>query len=71
MDIDYMINEGIHKKDILIELRTQTGMNWKELAGYLKIPYRTMQDWQRGEREMPDYVLRFMAYQLKVEGLIK
>ena len=38
----------------LIELREKTGMNRKEFAEFFQIPYRTMTDWERGERQMPD-----------------
>ena len=70
MDVDLMLKDGKTRQQILLEMRKQTGMKRKELAEYLKIPYRTMTDWERGERTMPDYVLRMMAYQLKGEGLL-
>ena len=35
----------------LIELREKTGMNRKEFAEFFQIPYRTMTDWERGERQ--------------------
>ncbi|MBQ9140949.1 MAG: helix-turn-helix domain-containing protein [Lachnospiraceae bacterium] len=56
-------------KDKLIELRKQTGMNRKEFAEYFGIPYRTMQDWELGNRQMPDYLLRLMMYKVKMEHL--
>ncbi len=71
MDVDYMISEGRSHQEILIEMRSKTGMTRKALAEYLRIPYRTFTDWERGERTMPEYVLRMMAYQLKTEGLFK
>ena len=55
----------------LIELREKTGMNRKEFAEFFQIPYRTMTDWERGERQMPDYLLRLMAYKVNVEKLTK
>ena len=56
-------------KDKLIELRKQTGMNRKEFAEYFGIPYRTVQDWELGNRQIPDYLLRLMMYKVKMEHL--
>ncbi len=70
MDVDFLISEGKSHQDILIEMRKKTGMTRKALAEYFKIPYRTFTDWERGERTMPEYVLRLMTYQLKSEGLL-
>lgn len=39
-----------------LSLRKQTGMNRKEFSDYLGIPYRTMQDWEFGNRQAPDYL---------------
>lgn len=58
-------------KEKLIELRKQTGMNRREFAEYFGIPYRTMQDWELGNRQMPDYLLRLMMYKVKMENLQK
>lgn len=38
---------------------------------YFEIPYRTMQNWELGLREYPDYLLKLMEYKLIHEGLIK
>lgn len=58
-------------KEKLIELRLSTGMKRSEFAEYFGIPYRTMQDWELGNRAMPDYLLRLMAYKLRMEKLIR
>lgn len=58
-------------KELLIELRKQTGMNRKEFAAYFDIPYRTVQDWELGNRQMPEYLLRLMAYKIRMENLMK
>ena len=75
MYVDNMIGkmtaDGKSVPDILIELRTETGMNRKSFAEYLQIPYRTLTDWERGQRNMPSYVLRMIAYLLKTENLIQ
>jgi DNA-binding transcriptional regulator YiaG len=55
----------------LVGLRKQTGMNRREFAEYFGIPYRTVQDWELGNRQMPEYLYRLMAYKVAVEGLEK
>ena len=50
-----------------VKVREQTNMNRKEFAEWLGIPYRTMQDWERGVSEVPDYVLNLIAYKVKNE----
>ena len=56
-------------REYLIELRTSTGMTRREFCEYFEIPYRTLQDWELGNRKMPDYLLRLMAYKAKMEKL--
>lgn len=58
-------------KDYLVELRESTGMTRKEFCEYFEIPYRTVQDWELGNRKMPDYLLRLMEYKIRVEQGIK
>lgn len=58
-------------KDKIKALRESTGMNRKEFCEYFKIPYRTVTEWERGTRKMPDYVLRLLAYQIKMDNLLK
>lgn len=57
-------------KERLIHIKERSGMNWKEFSAYFQIPYRTVQDWERGNRKMPEYVLRLMEYKLRMEKLI-
>ncbi len=54
-----------------IQLREQTGMNRKDFAEYLGIPYRTMQDWERDVRTMPNYVFALIEYKVRNEFGIK
>ena len=56
-------------REYLIELRTSTGTTRREFCEYFEIPYRTLQDWELGNRKMPDYLLRLMAYKAKMEKL--
>jgi len=48
-------------------IREQTGMNKKQFAEYLAIPYRTMQDWELGNSQVPEYLLRLVAYKVLME----
>ena len=59
----------MNTQDALIRLRTSTGMTRKEFCEYFGIPYRTLQDWELGNRTMPDYLLRLMIYKVKIEQL--
>lgn len=58
-------------KDYLVELRESNGMTRKEFCEYFEIPYRTVQDWELGNRKMPDYLLRLMEYKIRMEQGIK
>lgn len=41
----------------------------KQFCEYFGIPYRTVTEWERGMRRMPDYVFRMMEYQIRMEKL--
>ena len=45
-------------------IRQESGMNRKNFAEWLGIPYRTMQEWELERRAMPEYVLRLIAYKV-------
>lgn len=63
--------EAMHR---LVALRTSTGMNRREFAEYFGIPYRTVQEWELGNRKMPEYLLRLMIYKIQTEkenGVLK
>lgn len=57
--------------DCLIELRDSTGRTRREFCEYFEIPYRTLQDWEQGNRKMSEYLLRLMAYKVEMEKLVK
>ena len=61
----------LEDKDRLVAMRKECGMKQKEFAEYFGIPVRTLQDWERGVRHMPDYLLRLMIYKLEIEKLIE
>ena len=39
-------------------------MTQKQFAEYFRIPYRTLEDWERGGRHIAEYLLRLMIYRL-------
>ena len=53
------------------ELREKMGMNRREFSDYYGIPYRTVQDWEAENRELPEYLLRLMKYRAEVEDMMK
>ena len=53
------------------ELRESTGMNRKEFCEYFEIPYMTETDWELGNRRVPTYLLRLIAYKIQMEQLAK
>ncbi len=57
----------MESKNVLIDLRKSTGMNRREFAEYFEIPYRTVQEWELGNRRMPEYLLRLMKYKICIE----
>ena len=59
------------KQKELIKLRKDMNMNRKEFSEYFEIPYRTVQDWELGQREMPDYLLRLMIYKARMDKNIE
>jgi transcriptional regulator with XRE-family HTH domain len=58
-------------KDEIRSLRESTGMSRQEFARYFEIPYRTLQDWELGNRSMPEYLFRLMEYKTRLEGLCR
>ena len=58
-------------RERLIQIKEASGMNWKEFSAYFQIHYRTVQDWERGNRKMPEYLLRLMEYKLRIEKIIE
>ena len=56
-------------REELRKLRESTGMNRKEFCEYFEIPYMTVTDWELGNRRVPQYLLRLMAYKIQMERL--
>jgi DNA-binding transcriptional regulator YiaG len=50
-------------------LRNDMGMNRMEFCEYFQIPYRTVVDWEAGNRKMPPYVLYLMKFKAQAENM--
>ncbi len=57
-------------RDKLKMMRKETGMSQAKFCEYFGIPRRTLEEWERGTRKPADYLVRLIAYKLKVEGKI-
>lgn len=58
-------------REELRRLRESTGMNRRQFCEYFEIPYMTVTDWELGNRRVPKYLLRLIAYKIKMEKLAK
>lgn len=67
MDAPYKDGEARSQGERFKELRSITGMNRKDFATYLGIPYNTMTDWELNQRHMPNYVFALIEYKVKNE----
>ncbi len=54
----------------LKKIRENLSMNRTEFSHYIGIPLRTLEEWEAGRRQMPDYVLRLVTYYTKMERLL-
>ena len=53
------------------ELRKKSGMTQKEFSEYFGMSKRAVEEWDRGGRKCPEYLLELMKYKLINEGIIK
>ena len=67
MEKKEQLEKQIHK---LKRIREELGMNRTDFSRYVGIPLRTLEEWEAGRRQMPDYVLRLIAYYTKMQQLI-
>ena len=52
-------------------IRAEAGMTQSQFCEYFDIPRRTLEDWERGKRKPPEYLVRLLVYRLSTEGLIE
>lgn len=55
------VTAELEKKDIK-ELRESIGMSRQEFCTVFDVPYRTLQSWEHGTREMSALTKRLLAY---------
>lgn len=67
MEKKEQLEKQIHK---LKKMREDLEMNRTEFSRYVGIPLRTLEEWEAGRRQMPDYVLRLIAYYTKMQQLV-
>ena len=48
-------------------LRERYNLTRKQFCEMFGIPYRTLQSWELGDRECPDYVFNLIKYRLQNE----
>ena len=58
-------------RNLIKSIRTEAGMTQLEFCEYFDIPRRTLEDWERGKRKPPEYLVRLLVYRLSIEGLIE
>ena len=46
------------------EIRLSTGLSQSKFCEALGIPIRTVQDWEQGKRQCPEYVAELIAYRV-------
>lgn len=51
------------------ELRVSTGKSRKEFCELYQIPYRTMTEWELGQRHAPEYVIRLLTYYIRTQRI--
>ncbi len=47
------------------DIRQSTGLSQSKFCELLNIPKRTLQDWEQGLRQCPEYVVELIAYRVK------
>lgn len=64
--------ENIEKQiRTLKEIREILEVNRTEFSRYMGIPLRNLEEWEAGRRQMPEYVLRLIAYYVKTQKWLK
>lgn len=53
------------------EMRAKTGLTQQQFAELLHIPKRSIENWETGTRQCPEYVNNLIEYYLRNEGFIK
>lgn len=60
-----------YQKTELKKNREQTGLNQTEFAGKQGILLRTIENWEACRRKMPNYLIRLLAYKIKIDNPVQ
>lgn len=58
------------EKNRVRELRDKTGLSARAFGEKYGIPMRTVQDWERGVRTAPEYVIDMLAHEIAAESIV-
>lgn len=50
------------------DMRARSGLSFRKFSALYDIPERTVQDWEYGKRNIPEYTKRLLAYTMLKEG---
>jgi DNA-binding transcriptional regulator YiaG len=53
------------------ELREKTGLTQKAFSERLNIPHRTVQNWEGGQRQCPEYVVELIAFRIEHDDTLR
>ncbi len=53
---------------LIKKLREESGMSRKEFAKVYGMPVRTLEEWEVGRRNPPEYVVRMLAYIVRLQA---
>ena len=53
------------------KIRLEAGLSREEFSEHTGIPVRTLEDWEAGRRNPPNYIPKLIAYQFKYEKMIR
>ena len=79
MNVDYgrcwqgmedAVKENQNGKNEIRMMRDELEMNRREFSIYFGIPVRTIEDWEFGRRNPPEYVPRLMRYMMEYQKLL-
>lgn len=49
---------------IIREIRLSSDMTQQQFSDFLHIPKRTIEDWENGRRQPPEYIIELIAFRM-------
>ena len=65
-----LAHKGGYPMQTIKEIRQSTGLSQAKFCDILNIPKRTLQDWEQGMRQCPQYVAELIAYRIANDSSI-